>query len=108
MPLAFQHKILFIYFFFIIKKSIMNFSESRQNRSRENREKSKNRFFPPTPTGKYQTEAVTYRPSDSDVDTANAKSDISQHDRTVEVSKLFIFMAFLAPFILLMKRNGNC
>ena len=25
----------------------MNFSESRQNRSRENREKSKNRFFPP-------------------------------------------------------------
>src|SRR4029434_7332012 len=29
------------------KRSIMNFSESRQNRSRENREKSKNRFFPP-------------------------------------------------------------
>ena len=27
----------------------MNFSESRQNRSRENREKSKNRFFFPTP-----------------------------------------------------------
>src|SRR4029434_5462595 len=33
------------YFFIFIKKSIMNFSESRQNRSRENREKSKNRFF---------------------------------------------------------------
>ena len=30
--------------FFLIKKSIMNFSESRQNRSRENREKSKNCF----------------------------------------------------------------
>src|SRR4029434_6946080 len=29
------------------KKSIMNFSESKQNRSRENREKSKNRFFFP-------------------------------------------------------------
>ena len=28
----------------------MNFSESRQNRSRENREKSKNRFFSPTPS----------------------------------------------------------
>ena len=37
--------------FFFIKKSIMNFSESRQNRSRENREKSKNRFFSPTPNG---------------------------------------------------------
>src|SRR4029434_2558805 len=39
-----------IYLFIFIKKSIMNFSESRQNRSRENREKSKNRFFPPTPS----------------------------------------------------------
>src|SRR4029434_1967114 len=32
---------------FFIKKSIMNFSESRQNRSRQKREKSKNRFFFP-------------------------------------------------------------
>src|SRR4029434_410537 len=39
-----KKKILFFYF---IKKSIMNFSESRQNRSRENREKSKKRFFSP-------------------------------------------------------------
>src|SRR4029434_10768525 len=31
------------------KKSIMNFSESRQNRSRENRKKSKNRLFFLTP-----------------------------------------------------------
>src|SRR4029434_557847 len=30
-----------------IEKSIMNFSESRQNRSRENRDKSKNQFFFP-------------------------------------------------------------
>src|SRR4029434_9127612 len=39
------------------KKSIMNFSESRKNRFRENREKSKNLFFfhPPyrTPTKKH-------------------------------------------------------
>src|SRR4029434_6866538 len=40
----------YIYLFIFIKKSIMNFSESRQNRSRENREKSKNRFFSPTPS----------------------------------------------------------
>src|SRR4029434_5895773 len=33
----------------LLKKSIMNFSESRQNRSRENREKSKNQFFFPHP-----------------------------------------------------------
>src|SRR4029434_10732873 len=44
-----KKKLNFFYFFFFIKKSIMNFSESRQNRSRENREKSKNRFFSPTP-----------------------------------------------------------
>src|SRR4029434_7201517 len=37
----------FFFNFFFIQKSIMNFSESRQNRSRENREKSKNRFFSP-------------------------------------------------------------
>src|SRR4029434_5942342 len=41
--------IIFLIFFNLKKKSIMNFSESRQNRSRENREKSKNRFFSPTP-----------------------------------------------------------
>src|SRR4029434_4519227 len=40
-------KKIIIIIIIIIKKSIMNFSESRQNRSRENREKSKNRFFPP-------------------------------------------------------------
>src|SRR4029434_11106782 len=43
-------KIIIIIFYFFIKKSIMNFSESRRNRSRDNREKSKNRFFFPTPT----------------------------------------------------------
>ena len=40
----------------------MNFSESRQNRSRENREKSKNRFFSPTPTG--DTGGCQGRPSE--------------------------------------------
>ena len=38
--------------------------------------------------GKYQTEALTHRPSDSEVDKPNF--DISRHDRMVEVSKLFI------------------
>src|SRR4029434_10321304 len=38
------------YLFIFIKKSIMNFSESRQNRSRENREKSKKKNSPPLMT----------------------------------------------------------
>ena len=44
--------------------------------------------------GKYQTEALTYRPSDSEVDTPKPKFDISRHYRTVEVSKLFIIWHF--------------
>ena len=43
---------------------------------------------------KYQTETLTYRPSDSEVDTAKPQSDISLHDRTVKVSKLFIIWHF--------------
>ena len=48
--------------------------------------------------GKYQTEAaLTYRLSDSEVDTPKPKFDISRHNRTVEVSRLFIIWHFSAP-----------
>src|SRR4029434_676727 len=50
-----------IFYLFFIKKSIMNFSESRQNRSRENREKSKNRFFfPPLHTSITNSHQIHY------------------------------------------------
>ena len=52
----------------------MNFSESRQNRSRENREKSKNQFFPPTPIA-YITECEPL-PHHGDLDIAPCGEDI--------------------------------
>ena len=47
------------------KKSIMNFSESKQNRSRENREKSKNRFFFPPLLSDYYSSCFSNRSNTS-------------------------------------------
>ena len=44
-------------------------------------------------TGKSQTEALPYGPSDSEVDTVGRGLTFSRNDRTVEVIKLFIYMA---------------
>ena len=41
-------------------------------------------------TGKSQTEALTYWPSDSEVNTVGRGLRFSRNDRTVEVIKLFI------------------